>query len=329
MERKKFKCRNCEEGGHFSVDCPTLSNNREELERKQQQQQWQHEFYEIRQQVKESVKVYAQRFKGLIERIEEDIPEIGKVITFTRGLLPAIYLIAVMGNQNSLNEAIESAKDAEINVDYEIENVIRTLGENKNDEEEIKREIIEHYLNYRKILEAITKGNSTVKFILEKELKGSKYWEIQTFNGTRKDGIILLKSTLGEFYINRDQKKGKIQYLNMKKEEKRENHEKDLIDQIKELKEEVQEMRQERDKDIGELTEWMKKINGNMRKLIDQMEKIIVENLIEQSEKNMAILQKESNDRKRNNSERNEKRSCYHCGKEGHVRPFCPELRRN
>ena len=88
-------------------------------------------------------------------------------------------------------------------------------------------------------------------------------------------------------------------------------------------------MRQERDKDIGELTEWMKKINGNMGKLIDQMEKIIVENLIEQSEKNMAILRKERNDRKRNNSERNEKRSCYHCGKEGHVRPFCPELRRN
>ena len=110
---------------------------------------------------------------------------------------------------------------------------------------------------------------------------------------------------------------------------KREKHEKDLIDQIKELKEEVQEMRQERDKDIGELTEWMKKINGNMGKLIDQMEKIIVENLIEQSEKNMATLRKERNDRKRNNSERNEKRSCYHCGKEGHVRPFCPELRRN
>ena len=66
-----------------------------------------------------------------------------------------------------------------------------------------------------------------------------------------------------------------------------------------------------------------------MGKLIDQMEKIIVENLIEQSEKNMAILRKERNDRKRNNSERNEKRSCYHCEKEGHVRPFCPELRRN
>ena len=33
---------------------------------------------------------------------------------------------------------------------------------------------------------------------------------------TKEDGIILLKSSLGEFYINRNRKKGKIQYLNMK-----------------------------------------------------------------------------------------------------------------
>ena len=135
--------------------------------------------------------------------------------------------------------------------------------------EEIKKKIIEDYLNYREISEAITKGNTTINFIFEEEQNMNKYWEIQSSNGTKENGIILLKSSLGEIYIIRDRKKGKIQYLNMK-----ENKE-DLVDEEKLIEKELAEEMQESEQ------------------------------------------------------ERNEKRSCYHCGKEGHVRPFCPELRRN
>ena len=94
-------------------------------------------------------------------------------------------------------------------------------------EEEFKKKIIEDYLNYRKISEAITKGNTTINFIFVGEQNKVKYWEIQTLSETKEDGIILLKSSLGEFYVNRDRKKGKIQYLNMK--ENKEN----LVDEEK------------------------------------------------------------------------------------------------
>ena len=76
--------------------------------------------------------------------------------------------------------------------------------------EEIKKKIIEDYLNYREISEAITKGNTTINFIFEEEQNRVKYQKIQTLRGTKEDGIILLKSSLGEIYINRDRKKGKI-----------------------------------------------------------------------------------------------------------------------
>ena len=94
-------------------------------------------------------------------------------------------------------------------------------------EEEIKKKIIEDYLNYREISEAITKRNTTINFIFVGEQNKVKYWEIQTLSETKEDGIILLKSSLGEFYVNRDRKKGKIQYLNMK--ESKEN----LVDEEK------------------------------------------------------------------------------------------------
>ncbi len=119
-------------------------------------------------------------------------------------------------------------------------------------EEEIKKKIIEDYLNYREISEAITKGNTTINFIFEEEQNMNKYWKIQSSNGTKENGIILLKSSLGEIYINRDQKKGKIQYLNMKENKENLVDEEKLIG--KELAEEMQESEQERNEDIEELT---------------------------------------------------------------------------
>lgn len=81
--------------------------------------------------------------------------------------------------------------------------------------EESKRKVIEDYTNYMEISKAITKGNTIMEFILEKEKGLRKRWQIQTLYGTKEDGIVLLKSSLGEFYVNRDRKKGKIQYLMM------------------------------------------------------------------------------------------------------------------
>ena len=95
--------------------------------------------------------------------------------------------------------------------------------------EEIKKKIIEDYLNYREISEAITKGNTTINFIFEEEQNMNKHWEIQSSNGTKEDGIILLKSSLGEIYINRDRKKAKIQYLNMKENKENLVDEENLI----------------------------------------------------------------------------------------------------
>src|SRR5205814_1249776 len=106
-------------------------------------------------------------------------------------------------------------------------------------EEEIKKKIIEDYLNYREISEAITKGNTMINFIFEEEQNKNKYWEIQMSNRTKENEIILLKSSLGEFYINRDRKKGKIQYLNMKENKVNLVNEEKLIG--KELTEEMQE----------------------------------------------------------------------------------------
>ena len=65
----------------------------------------------------ESVEGYAKRFRKLAGKLGNDITEIGKAGAFMRGLLPAIYHGgAILGDQSTLNKAIESAKRAEINV---------------------------------------------------------------------------------------------------------------------------------------------------------------------------------------------------------------------
>src|SRR6266480_6793662 len=107
----------------------------------------------------------------------------------------------------------------------------------RNNEEEIKREIIEDYLNYKEISEAITKGDTTINFYFAEKQNGNECWEIQTLNGTKEDGIILLKSTLGDFYVNRNRRKGKIQYLN------KEEREAELTKRIEKLTGEIRKMK--------------------------------------------------------------------------------------
>ena len=61
----------------------------------------------------------------------------------------------------------------------------RNENTKRNDEEEIKKEIIEDYLNYREISEANTKGDITINFYFKEEQNGNECWEIRTLNGTK------------------------------------------------------------------------------------------------------------------------------------------------
>ena len=63
----------------------------------ERQQRWQRDFYEIKQQKGESVEIYAMRFNTAVKRVGNNVAEIGKAITFVRGLLPAIYSFTVLG----------------------------------------------------------------------------------------------------------------------------------------------------------------------------------------------------------------------------------------
>ena len=136
----------------------------------------------------------------------------------------------------------------------------------RNDEEEIKREIIEDYLNYKEISEAITKGDTTINFYFAEEQNGNECWEIQTLNETKEDGIILLKSTLGDFYVNRNQRKEKIQYLN------REERETELTKRIEKLTRKIREMK--------------RKMNNDIKHLNNQMEKMLI--LLEVQDQNIT-----------------------------------------
>src|ERR1041384_5285270 len=79
----------------------------------ERQQRWQKEFYEVKQLPGESVESYAQRFNKAARKVGNNVAEIGKAGTFTQKLLPAIYPMAVLGDQSTLERAIESAKRGE------------------------------------------------------------------------------------------------------------------------------------------------------------------------------------------------------------------------
>lgn len=87
---------------------------RKEFSSSERKQHWQLEFFEVRQQLGESVESYAQRFRQAAKKVGTDIAEAGKAGIFTKGLLPAIYSTAILGSQRSLSKAIESAKRGEL-----------------------------------------------------------------------------------------------------------------------------------------------------------------------------------------------------------------------
>src|SRR3989440_10083885 len=80
----------------------------------ERQQRWQREFYEVRQLQGESVENYVLRFPISARKVGNNVAEIGKAGTFSQGLLPVIYPLAILGDQSTLERAIESAKRGEM-----------------------------------------------------------------------------------------------------------------------------------------------------------------------------------------------------------------------
>ena len=46
--------------------------------------------------------MYEIRFKSLLNKMKDDIPEMNRIILFTRGLIPEVYSLAVLGDQSTL-----------------------------------------------------------------------------------------------------------------------------------------------------------------------------------------------------------------------------------
>ena len=104
---------------------------------------------------------------------------------------------------------------------------------------------------------------------------------------------MLLKSSLGEFYVNWDRKKGKLQYLNMEKELLKE--EKSTTEIIRELKVNEQGLMEK----INELTKEIQEMKQKIGSLITP-------------------------DKRVKRKERMKEITCYNCNEKGHIRPRCP-----
>ena len=123
------------------------------------------EYYKVRHEMGESVDSFAQRFKKAARKVGNNVADDGKIMDFIERLLPAIRPWANMGNQNTLDEAIASAKRGEQNAmgfarqlipeqTFTSENnrIYQDMGKEKNKDvmEELMKEFKEmklHYMN--------------------------------------------------------------------------------------------------------------------------------------------------------------------------------------
>ena len=104
-----------------------------ELTTETKRRKWMQEILEIKQEKEETVNMYEVRFKGLVKKVEDDIPEANRITLFTRGLLSEIYVLAVLGDRSTLEKMINNAKNAEISVNYK-NNIMKMETLNKNRE---------------------------------------------------------------------------------------------------------------------------------------------------------------------------------------------------
>src|SRR6266487_3772903 len=91
-------------------------------------------YYQVKQEPGESVSDFAIRFKGAARKVGNNVADDGKIMDFIERLLPAVKPWANVGNQNTLEEAITSAKKGEQNVMGYAKQIIpeQTYSSNEN-----------------------------------------------------------------------------------------------------------------------------------------------------------------------------------------------------
>ena len=103
-----------------------------ELTTNAKKEKWMQELWEIKQGKGETVNTYEIRFKRLLNRVKDDIPEMNRVTLFTRGLIPEIYSLTVLEGRSTLEKVIDSAKRAEVSTNYRNNNSTKKGIVNKN-----------------------------------------------------------------------------------------------------------------------------------------------------------------------------------------------------
>ena len=95
---------------------------------------WMDEVVKLKQEKGETINAYEIRFKTLARKIKNEITELEKMTRFIRGLLPEIYSLTVLGEQDTLDNVIENAKKAEISVTHQRKNLeLETIKMNERD----------------------------------------------------------------------------------------------------------------------------------------------------------------------------------------------------
>ena len=103
-----------------------------ELTTNAKKEKWMQELWEIKQEKGETVNTYEIRFKRLLNRVKDDIPEMNRVTLFTRGLIPEVYSLTVLGDRSTLEKVIDSAKRAEVSTNYRNNDSTKKEIVNKN-----------------------------------------------------------------------------------------------------------------------------------------------------------------------------------------------------
>ena len=102
---------------------------------------------------------YEIRFKRLLDRVKDDIPEMNRVTLFTRGLIPEVYSLTVLGDRSTLEKVIDSTKRTEVSTNYRNNDSTKKGIVNKNKRAISKRRT-------RQICNKLKRNGTNKKFYL-------------------------------------------------------------------------------------------------------------------------------------------------------------------